>query len=230
MTCIGQRKRSFPIIGDGIETDGSICKNMFAYVECLRQKIKHCPISQPVKILWITFITAISTNRKYYSFTLIIICLIAGAFIFNDSFYFYSIIIPNFLYHLYLIIEPSEEMLDVKMKKNITAIALFIVLVLIYSYWGYNDASCLKEQYTSKVISFDNVSTADNIYKYIGETSGYYFILNSQNNDVLVINKGGIDKIKVETNKFRENEQKQAQKKVDEFINKVKDFLDSNKR
>lgn len=203
---------------------------MFAYVECLRQKIKHCPISQPVKILWITFITAISTNRKYYSFTLIIICLIAGAFIFTDSFYFYSIIIPNFLYHLYLIIEPSEEMLDVKMKKNITAIALFIVLVLIYSYWGYNDASCLKEQYTSKVISFDNVSTADNIYKYIGETSGYYFILNSQNNDVLVINKDGIDKVKVETNKFRENEQKQAQKKVDEFINKVKDFLDSNKR
>ena len=45
-----------------------------------------------------------------------------------------------------------------------------------------------------------------------------------------MINKDGIDKVKVETNKFRENEQKQAQKKVDEFINKVKDFLDSNKR
>ncbi|WP_313600611.1 hypothetical protein [Epilithonimonas vandammei] len=69
-----------------------------------------------------------------------------------------------------------------------------------------------------------------NLYKYIGETSGYCFVLNSKNNDVLVINKAGIHIANVETNKFRETEQKQAQKHVDVFFNKVNDFLNSNKR
>lgn len=69
-----------------------------------------------------------------------------------------------------------------------------------------------------------------NLYKYIGETSGYYFVLNSKNNDVLVINKAGIHIAKVETNKFRETEQKLAQKQFDIVFKKVKYFLDSNKR
>lgn len=172
----------------------------------------------------------ISINRKYYSFTLTIISFFAGAFIFDDSFYFSSVIMINFLYHLYLIIEPKEGTLDIKMKKNITSIALLIVLVLSYSYWGHSDASNLKEQYTSKIISFGDISTSNNVYKYIGETSGYYFVLNSQNDDVIIANKGGIDIAKVQTNKFRQNEQKQAKKEMDEFFEKVNYYLHMNKR
>lgn len=172
----------------------------------------------------------ISTNRKYYSFTLIIIFIFAGAFLFNDLLYFYTILIPNFIYHLYLIIEPSKGKLDVKLKKNITAVMLLIVFVLSYSYWGYSDASNVKGQYTAKVISFGDISTADNVYKYIGETSGYYFILNSKNDAVLIANKGGIDTATIQTNKYEEIERKQAEKQLNEFFEKVNYYLHINKK
>lgn len=172
----------------------------------------------------------ISTNRKYYAFMLTVVIFFAGAFIFDDSLYFYSIIIINFLYHLYLLIEPKEGRIDIKMKKNITFIALLIVLVLSYSYWGHSDASNLKKQYTSKIISFEDISTDNNIYKYIGETSGYYFLLNSKTDDVLIANKGGIETAKVKPNKFRENEKKQVEKQMNEIFEKVNYYLHINKK
>lgn len=129
---------------------------------------------------------------------------------------------------MYQLIEPKEGVLDIKMKRNITSISLLIVLLLSYSYWGHTDASNLKKEYTSKIITFGDISTDNNIYKYIGETSGYYFVLNSKTDDVLIANKEGIETAKVQPNRFRENEKKQVEKQIDEFFEKINYYLHIN--
>ena len=99
---------------------------------------------------------------------------------------------------------------------------LFIILVCSYSYWGFYDASHIKTEYSSKIIKTNNIYTGDNVNKFIGETSDYYFILNSKNNVVTILAKSSINEINVETNKYQLEEIKKTKIELKNFIKKFK--------
>ena len=74
----------------------------------------------------------------------------------------------------------------------------------------------------SKVIKTNNIYTGDNVNKFIGETSDYYFILNSKNNVVTILAKSSINEINVETNKYQLEEIKKTKIELKNFIKKFK--------
>lgn len=165
-----------------------------------------------------------SENFKYYSFSFYFLLLFLGIWLFDEPFLFISIIFPNFVYKLYSII-PKDDKED-KELNNVMHIflfsILFIILVCSYSYWGFYDASHIKTEYSSKIIKTNNIYTGDNVNKFIGETSDYYFILNSKNNVVTILAKSSINEINVETNKYQLKEIKKTKIELKNFIKKFK--------
>lgn len=160
-------------------------------------------------------------NRKYYSFTLLVVCFIAGVFIFDSKFYFLGIIIPNLIYRTYRIIPKIDKETNDIFKISVIII-MFFVLVFSYSYFGFYDASRLKSNYSSKILKTDKIYTGDNNLKYIGETSLYIFVLNKKTDVVTIINKSSINEMNVEPNKYRIEEFKKTDKQITDFIERIK--------
>jgi len=160
-------------------------------------------------------------NRKYYSFTLIVVCFITGAFIFDSKIYFFGIIIPNLIYRMYRIIPKMDRETNDNFKISVMII-MFFVLVFSYSYFGFYDASRLSSNYSAKVLKTDKIYTGDNNFKYIGETSLYIFVLNKKTNIVTIINKSSINEMNVEPNKYRIEEFKRTDKQITDFIERIK--------
>ncbi|WP_210149980.1 hypothetical protein [Chryseobacterium scophthalmum] len=156
------------------------------------------------------------SNRKYYTFTVVIIALIAGVFIFDEKLYFFSIIFPNFIYRTYRVLPKIDQESD-KILKIGVSIFLFCMLIASYSYWGINDASKIAENYSSKIIKTDKIYTGNNNYKFVGETSLYLFILNKNNNVITVINKSSVDEMNIEPNKYQIEE-------INKYFNDIEGF------
>ncbi|MFS4470052.1 hypothetical protein [Chryseobacterium sp. T20] len=162
-----------------------------------------------------------SSNRKYYSFTLIIISVFAGLFIFNSKLYFLGIIVPNLTYRMYRIIPKIDKETNSILKIS-AMVMIFFILVFSYSYFGFHDASQIHYDYSSKIIKTEKIYTGDNNYKYIGETSLYIFVLNGKTNTATIINKNSINEMNVEPNRYRIEDMKKTDKQITDFIDRIR--------
>ena len=168
----------------------------------------------------------IDKYRIYYSFIIVIIISFVGLFIFDNMIYFFSIIFLNCIYRTYRILPKLDQEFDNIIKTGIS-IFLFLILISSYSYWGLSDAYHIAKDYSSKVIKTEKIYTGDNTRKFIGETSLYFFILNTKNNVVTVINKSSVDELDIEPNKYQIEE-------FSGYLNDIKGFTkrlrDENKK
>ncbi|SDQ08567.1 hypothetical protein SAMN05421664_0401 [Chryseobacterium soldanellicola] len=157
--------------------------------------------------------------RPFYTFILLFITMVAGIYIFDDKFYFLLILLPNLIYGTYKII-PKENRESDKTFSSVLGVMLFIILLGSYCYWGYSEASDVSNSYSSKVIKTDKIYTGDNKHKFIGETSQYIFVLNKNNDVVTVINKGNLNEMNVEPNRYEIEDIRQKKKQIDAFADK----------
>jgi hypothetical protein len=162
-------------------------------------------------------------NDKYYSFTAYLILVFFVIVTLNEKIFYLSIILPNLLYKFYSIIPKEEKDNEVSLKLFIYT-SLFFVLLFCYGYWGYYDASKIKENYSSKVIKIEGLFTGDGINKFVGETSLYYFVLNSKNDVVTVIKKDNLKSVMVEKNKYEIEERKLINNKLS-FFEEIKEYI-----
>lgn len=172
---------------------------------------KDLTMNYMINSLFITFLVFIILGLTFKNYTLFII----------------SVFFPYIIYRAIRMISTAPIEKKKKPYKKIHQNFLFgaflfsiILLFFAFMYWGYNDANKIKDHYTSIVLKTDTVSTEDGIHKFIGETSLYYFILNSNNNDVIILNKNNLDRIQILENKFEKVEIEKIDKKIKEFLNK----------
>lgn len=170
----------------------------------------------------------IDKYRIYYSFLIVIIISFIGLFIFDNMIYFFSIIFLNCIYRTYRILPKLDQEFDNIIKTGIS-IFLFLILIASYIYWGLSDAYHIAKDYSSKVIKTEYIYTGDNTRKFIGETSQYFFILNTKNNVVTVINKSNVDELNIEPNKYQIAEAKEYIENFKRLMKKSPDKKEINK-
>lgn len=165
-----------------------------------------------------------SKNSYVFKFFYCFLLLIIGLILFNDKILFLSLIMPNFVFRLYSIFKNEKDIEFKKILNTFSFSFLFVTLIICYSYWGYFNASNIKNNYTSKVLRIGEIYTGDNVNKFIGETSTSYFILNIKTNIVTIINKENLNKIDIEPNKYQIEDLKEKKEEIKNFIEKIKKY------
>ncbi|MFC7345973.1 hypothetical protein ACFQO9_04480 [Chryseobacterium zhengzhouense] len=167
----------------------------------------------------------IDRDLKYYSFALYFVVFGTILFLIEEKFYFFSLIFPAFIYRLTTVVRSGALDLYEKIKAGIY-VTTFLFLLLFYAFWGFKDAVFVTKSYSRKVIKIGKLYTGDGVNKFIGESSNYYFILDSKINSVKVINKGDVGEVIFEDNKYRIQEIKDSDRDLKIFLDQVKKELD----
>ncbi len=108
-------------------------------------------------------------------------------------------------------------------------VMMYVILIIYFAIWGHSEGNNAKTSDNSKTIEFkeNNIdyNTETDSLNYIGETSSYLFIYNKNRRETLVLNKENITdfRIKDKTLTAEEKEQmaKDAEMKIDKFLNKT---------
>lgn len=162
---------------------------------------------------------SVETSRPFFTFFLLFVIIVAGIYIVDEKLYFLLLVFPNMIYYTYKFI-PKEDRESNKTFATILGVMLFIILLGSYCYWGYSEASNVSKSYSSKIIKTDKIYTGDNKHKFIGETSQYLFILDKNSDIVTVINKGNLNEMNVEPNRYEIEDIRQKKKQIDVFAEK----------
>lgn len=167
----------------------------------------------------------VDKNIKYYIFFLYIVILGIILFLIDEKFYFFSFVFPAFIFRLTTVLRSGALDLYEKIKVGIF-VTTFLFLLLFYAFWGFNDAVYVTKSYSKKVVKIGQLYTGDGINKYIGESSNYYFILDSKIHAVKVLNKSDISEVLFEDNKYRIQEIKDSDRDLKIFLDQVKKEVD----
>ena len=110
-----------------------------------------------------------------------------------------------------------------------SSLALFVILLISFGLWGYNDATEVKENGLSHKIEFksNNVSykTGYDNLNFIGETSSYIFVYDKKERKTLVFSKINLTDFKVFNISLTEKEEEKLSK---EIIQSLDDLFNLN--
>jgi hypothetical protein len=175
-------------------------------------------------------------NEKYYldnieGTTLFLLILITFMLLYfgDEKILIFSLFFPFFIIKLYQIIPKEKGEMQIQLNQFFLGLLTFI-FILCFAYWGYKEGTIAKNSKNEQQIEFREQDIAYNTksdsLNFIGETNEYLFLYNNKNRETLIFSKSGISSLKIKdtspTNEEKKAQEIEAQRKVDDFFEKIK--------
>ena len=208
----------------------SILKIIFS--KSLNYKIKEKIIKKSVYDRYYSLIIEkqIENQTNGLSFFIFIISPFVLWYFLDESVIIFSLFFPFLIIKIHQITNYENDEERNKMIQFLL-ILLYVILLICFAIWGHRDGNFNKiSDNPSKVEFYENQNSYNtnlDSLNFIGETSSYIFIYDRKNRTSLIFNKGNISNFKIKditlTPEEKEKMQKETEKKIDSFFNKLKE-------
>lgn len=185
------------------------------------RKIKNRDKNEKVYERYYTQVIEKSIDKHLESVSFLSFIIIGLALIFMTKEYLtvLTFFFPFFIVKLYKIIPKQDSEIKTRLFE-FSSVALFLILLVCFILWGYNDASYIKESDVAHKIEFtsgnDTYKTGFDELNFIGETSSFVFIYDKKERKTLIFNKGSLIDYKViDTSLTKQEEERLSQELIE---------------